>query len=73
MFQILIKRKDYVKAGVFTTEAENVLNKYSNKILIETELSIRFYIVKALILSRSYDKALTSINNLLTHPLINKR
>lgn len=73
MFEVLIKRKDYISAYNYIPKLENLMGKYKNKLLIETELSIKFYMVKTLILAGKFEDALTSINYLLVHPFINKR
>lgn len=61
------------KAGRLIPRLEHVLKKYENKMLIDTELSIMFYIVKCRIMEGKFSAALKAANMLGSHPLLSKR
>lgn len=52
---------------------EKALVKYKDKILIDTELSIRYYFIKCRMEEKNYPEALHAVNDLMRHPLLNKR
>lgn len=72
-FQINIKKNDLAGAKLMIPELDNILIKYHNKILIDTELTIRYYITVYFILIGDFENALARCNSLLSHPLIEKR
>lgn len=73
MFLGTIKRNELQKAKKYIPRLTDILSKYQNKMLIDTELTIRYYIIVYHILAGDYNNALKSSNSLLSHPLIEKR
>ncbi|MBZ0203783.1 MAG: hypothetical protein K8I03_12265 [Ignavibacteria bacterium] len=69
-FSILMKKGDYHKAGRLISELESTLKRYENKLLLDTEISILFGIVKCRLLEKKYSAALKAANNLVLHPLL---
>lgn len=58
-------------AGISTiNEIETGIKRHKNKIEISTELTLKFKIVKLLILAGEYEFALEKLNSLLIHPLL---
>lgn len=72
-FLLNVKSSEYEKAGKHIPRLENILLKYEGKILIDTELTIRYNIVKFFILKKDFEQARQSLNALVIHPYINKR
>jgi len=72
-FQIYIKKDEISKASKLIPKLEGFLVKYKNKLLIDTELSAMFHIVKCRILEKNFDKALNAANLLIVHPFLEKR
>lgn len=72
-FRIHMKKKDVKKIKRNVSDFENILVKYKNKMLIDTELEIRYDIVKYHMLTGDFKNALTKANLLLAHPFLNKR
>lgn len=72
-FQMYLKKTDYKKAKSCIPVLEKILIRYHNKMLVDTELSIRYHIVKYYILVKDFQKALVSVNSLMAHPFIDKR
>jgi hypothetical protein len=72
-FLTCLKTNKVKSAAALVPVLENILKSYENKLLIDTELSIRFNIVKCRMLEKNYNSALSSINTLLAHPFIDKR
>lgn len=68
-----LKRGSIYNAVKLIPHLEKALVKYENKMLLDTELSIRFYIVKCRIEEKNFPKALKAANELMKHPLLNKR
>ncbi len=71
--RINLKRGLIGNAVKLIPQLEKALIKYENKMLIDTELSIRFYIVKCRLEEKNYSKALKAANDLMKHPLLHKR
>lgn len=71
--RIYLKRGMVQQASKLIPHLEKLLIKYKNKILIDIELSIRFYIVKCRFEEKNFTKALKAVNELMIHPLLNKR
>jgi len=61
------------KAGKLIPRLEYILKRYENKMLIDTELSIMFYIVKCRMMEGKFSAALAAANQLGSHPLLSKR
>lgn len=72
-FLIAMKKGSYSKASELIPGLERILVKFRNKILIDTELLIRFQFVKYYILVSDFSEALKYSNILSAHPLLNKR
>ncbi|MBE2218914.1 MAG: hypothetical protein IAE90_11950 [Ignavibacteria bacterium] len=72
-FRRYLAAGDTQKAGRLIPRLEHVLKKYKNKMLIDTELSILFYIVKCRMMEGKYPAALKAANTLGSHPLLGKR
>jgi hypothetical protein len=68
-----------IKEGVIKQQSniidyiETNLKEYKNKIGIVSELSLRYKIIKLLVLTGNYEEALPRINSLLNHPQLNIR
>ncbi|MEO8513492.1 MAG: hypothetical protein ABI543_08035 [Ignavibacteria bacterium] len=73
MLRINLKRGLIAGAVKLIPQLEKALVKYENKMLIDTELSIRYYIVICRLEEKNYTKALKAANDLMKHPLLNKR
>jgi hypothetical protein len=73
LFKIYISKKELNKAAAMIPRLRDILMIYENKLLLDTELEIRFNIVKCSLLSGNYSEALTSSNSLNSHPLLYKR
>ncbi len=71
--RILLKRGLVSNASRLIPQLERSLVKYENKMLIDTELSIRYYIVRCRIEEKNFPKALKAANELMHHPYISKR
>jgi hypothetical protein len=72
-FRIYLKYGEINKAVRQIPLLEKRMDMYRNKLLIDTELSIRFYIVKCRILEKNFNEALSAANLLHAHPLLDKR
>jgi len=72
-FRRYLSAGEIKKAGKLIPRLEHVLKKYENKMLIDTELSIMFYIVKCRMMEGKYSAALKAANMLGAHPLLGKR
>ncbi|MFI5211918.1 MAG: hypothetical protein ACHQIH_03475 [Ignavibacteria bacterium] len=71
--RILLKRGLVSNAAKLIPHLERSLKKYENKMLIDTDLSIRYYIVRCRIEEKNFQKALKAANELMHHPYISKR
>ena len=72
-FQIFMKKNEINKATKLIPTLEKSMVTYKNKMLIDTELSILFQVVKCRMLEKNFDLALKAANSLLSHPLLEKR
>lgn len=73
LFKIYLGKKDLTKATLLIPRLREILLIYENKLLLDTELEIRFNIVKCNLLAGNYSEALKSSNSLNSHPLLYKR
>ena len=71
--RIFLKQGSVKDAVKLIPRLEMILKKYENKILMDTELSIKFYIVKCRIEENNFQQALIKANDLMNHPLLHKR
>lgn len=72
-FRILLTRGQVKNASAKIPRLYELLSLYKNKLLVDTELSILFYIVKCRILENNFPEALKAANFLMSHPLLDKR
>lgn len=72
-FRRYLSEGETKKAGRLIPRLEHILKRYENKMLIDTELSIMFYIVKCRIQEGKFTAALKASNALSSHPLLGKR
>jgi hypothetical protein len=72
-FRINILKGEFTKAGRMIPKLEGLLKKFRNKMLIDTELSIMYYIIKCRISEEKFAEALKASNNLSSHPFLFKR
>lgn len=72
-YRINTKKGDLGRLKNIIPVFENILVKYENKMLIDTELALRYNIVKYYISAGEFKKALTWANALMAHPLLHKR
>lgn len=72
-YRINTKKGDLDRIKKIIPVFQNILVKYKNKMLIDTELTLRYNIVKYYIAAGEFNKALTWANALMAHPLLNKR
>lgn len=73
LFQISMRRSDLKEAKKYLPQLNILLEKYNNKMLIDTELTIRYYMVVYYIMANDFSNASKNSNELLSHPLIEKR
>jgi hypothetical protein len=73
MFLVKMERNELREAKKYIPVLNGILIKYHNKMLIDTELTMRYYIVVFYILTEDFNNALKYSNILLNHPLIEKR
>lgn len=73
LFKIYLSNKELKKAEAMIPRLRDILIIYENKLLLDTELEIRFNIVKCNLLAGNYSEALKSSNSLNSHPLLYKR
>lgn len=71
--KIYLKQGEVQKSVKMIPKLEKVLVKYRDKLQIDTELSILYYIVLCRIEEKNFSKALAAANRLISHPLLNKR
>lgn len=71
--RIYLKRGMVQQASKLIPQIEKALLKYKDKILIDIELSIRYYFVKCRLEEKNYTKALKAVNELMHHPFLDKR
>ncbi len=71
--QIHLKNHEINKAVKLISRLEEILTAGKDKMLIDTELLIRFYIITARILEGNFSAALAAVNSFLAHPFIDKR
>jgi hypothetical protein len=72
-FRLLLKKGQIKNAAAMIPKLYELLSLYQNKLLVDTELSILFYIVKCRILEGNFPEALKAVNSLMSHPLLDKR
>lgn len=72
-FRILLKKGEIKKASKLIPVLENILRVYKDKLQIDTELSVLYYILVCRVEEKNFFKALDSCNRLLQHPLLSKR
>lgn len=72
-FRLFMKKGEVGKAKRYIPALEKILIKFHNKMLIDTELTIRYQIVKYYIMSGDYKTALKKANALMSHDYITKR
>ena len=72
-FRILLKKGQVKSAAAKIPKLYELLSIYQNKILVDTELSILFNIVKCWMLEGNFPEALRAANFLMSHPLLDKR
>jgi len=71
--RIYLKKGEVDKAVKLIPRLEGILVKYKDKLQIDTELSILYHITICRIEEKNFTKALTAANELLDHPLLEKR
>lgn len=71
--KIFLKREEIQKAAKMIPKLEKIMIKFRDKLQIDTELSIMYYIVLCRIEEKNFSKALAAANRLLSHPLLEKR
>lgn len=72
-FRIFLKKGEIQKASKLIPSLENLLVTYKDKLQIDTELSILYYILVCRIEEKNYLKALDACNRMMSHPLLAKR
>lgn len=72
-FRLFVKKNEIIKAKKLVPVLEKILVKFNNKMLIDTELTIRYSLVKFSITSGDHKTSLKKINSLMAHDYIVKR
>lgn len=73
LFKIYLSSKEIKKAEALIPRLKDILLLFENKLLLDTDLEIRFNLVKCYLLAGKYSDALVSSNSLNSHPLLFKR
>lgn len=72
-FRILLKKGEIKKASKLIPLLENILKVYKDKLQIDTELSLLYYILVCRVEEKNFLKALDAGNRLMDHPMLSSR